>query len=265
MAAKLAKVPMEATAQFLYEQIAITERFGGALGYLLLKPLADGRVMVHAQEALNFVVMNCTSLKPLQLPHPARFDNLGYLKALLDLVQKNMAKGKNSPLVFETKTASDQKTTVIKTIGFDTATGSFQFNASDPFLSKTKVSATRITEWPVEIPITPAHIEQFEDASRTHLAGALKAEDQEFFRLHVKDGEISVRFESRAGKINHTLGTTTAAYQGETVYNISQFRSVLSALGPDGGILKIAEQALSMETETTTGLYTFVLSKKILR
>ncbi len=167
---------------------------------------------------------------------------------------------------FETKTASNGTTTIIRFIGLQSGdTTSFQFKASDPFLSKTKISESKIKEWPVEIHMTPAGIEQFEDASRTHLAGALKADDQNYFRLFVANGDIVARFESRAGKIEHRIGSSTSSFQGESVYSIPQFRSALSALGPDGGFLKIAEPAISIVTETASSLYTFVLTKKIIR
>lgn len=261
-----APVVLDSTVEFLLEQILILEKFGTAMPYLLLKPMPDGRIAISSQDQRGFVVLSGTSLKPLGIEHPARLDNLGYLRSMLELVRKNAARGKSLPMVFQSEMASDQKTIVIKTIEFHPSERTvYTFNASDPFRHRTLVRTAKITEWPVEVHLTPAGIEQFEDASRTHLAGALKSDDFDYFRLLIEDGSLYVSFSSRAGKVKYVLGQTKAHFPHELIFPISTFRSVLSSLGPDGGILKLSENAICIDTETVSGLYTWVMTKKILR
>lgn len=261
-----APVKLEPTVSFLQEQMSILDRFGGNLTFLLMKPLPDQKVVVHAQDPLGFITISGTSLHPLAIPSPARLDNLGFLKSVLELVQKNVARGKSAPLEFETGVASDKATTVIKSIRLNSGNNTeICFRTSDPFQNRTQIRSSKITEWPVKLHMTPSSIEQFEDAARTHLAGAIKADDHGFFQILVEQGEVYASFKSRAGTIKHLMGATESTFTGESAYDIPTFRSVLSAMGTDGGILHIADPAISMETATPSGVYTFVMTKKILK
>jgi len=260
----------EALYGYLCDISRLALQFGGRVETILFKPV-EGKVATVGQDPYGNLLIDSTSKANIpEITVGGCLHKLNHLSTALTVMGDRKLKA-GARIEIETRMASDQKTLIVGSFTFVTGRTRAQYVTKDPFRAKagTKVNRVKINKWPTEFHIDAESVEAFDEAHKVHLSSESASKD-DLILLCLENDEIKVRFgEIAAVKSDPKTETVISRkIMGDKspyrlILSAATFRSTMKVMGPDGGIAKLSDHALSIKSESLHAVYTITLTGKI--
>ncbi len=255
---------------FLSDLTKMNLQYGDRVQTIMLGPDKQQIIQARGQDQYKNLLIEASSRHPIpELTLPGCLGRLNHLQSALSIMGDRKLKV-GAKIIIEGRKASDGKTDIIGSMTFVTGRTKAQYIASDPFRNKlgTKSNRVAITDWPVEFEIDGESVAAFDEAYKIHLSTGSGSKDDLVLLKH-EDDEIKLVFGEVEG-IKSDPKTETilsrkikGTSEGiKLVLPAPTLRATMKAMGPDGGIAKLAPLAVSVKSETLYAIYTITLTGK---
>lgn len=256
----------EVLFQYLTDITRMNLQFGDRIDCIMFKPNDNGEIVSVGQDLYKNLLVEAVSRHPIkEIPVGGCLKKLNHLNTVLGVMGDRKIKA-GAKIEVEVKKASDQKTDVIGSMTFSTGRTKAQYNTADPFRNKlgNKTNKIKIDDWPVNFEVDSDSVDAFDEAYRIHLSSGTGSKDDLIY-LKQDAGEIKLVFgEVEGGKSDPKTETiishkVTGDRPISLILPAPLLRATMKAMGPDGGIAKLSDKALSIRSESLYALYTITL------